>query len=507
MKKLLNIGNSLFFLFGIFWLYFSIYFLFEYLNIVYIDLKSAMAKLLVITPIIIFIGFHFRKFIKDYCIKGIDFLNKHKIAVMSVTIIFQLLITLVGVRMANYDASYVYLTATDPSYAISTDYISLNPNNYFLVIWMKVVYLVFQENTMFALALFNIFFIDASIYLIYLINKACLKEKVSDLTFFLLILILGFSPQHIYLYSDPINLFFLTSSLYLGIKAIYNQYSLKYILASAAFFSISYAFRPTGVIFLIAGFIVVFTYWLSDRKLFPYKSILKSALAFVLTFGILTQAFNFSLKHQNFVKYEENHSRTMLYFVNLGLTYSGNNHSELPEEVLYSVGEDRNPAVLKDITRRLDEYDFPKFVGHIYYKYYWAVNEGMFGWFQERVLNEESELDSSWLKEIQDKTVSRWIRTYIYVEGENYYYYARAVQIIWIIISLGIAAYPFVYKDKPFQLWMQITVFGGLLFLMIFEAGRTRYLIQFLPAIITVSALGLDGLATEINRKKGVKYE
>ncbi|MGZ7259744.1 hypothetical protein ACXWO8_09420, partial [Streptococcus pyogenes] len=84
-------------------------------------------------------------------------------------------------------------------------------------------------------------------------------------------------------------------------------------------------------------------------------------------------------------------SRTMLYFVNLGLTYSGNNHSELPEEVLYSVGEDRNPAVLKDITRRLDEYDFPKFVGHIYYKYYWAVNEGMFGWFQERVLNEESE--------------------------------------------------------------------------------------------------------------------
>lgn len=47
---------------------------------------------------------------------------------------------------------------------------------------------------------------------------------------------------------------------------------------------------------------------------------------------------------------------------------------------------------------------------------------------------------------------------------------------------------------------MQIAIFGGLLYLLVFEAGRTRYLIQFLPAVITISACGLQNSLNFLKR-------
>lgn len=494
MSKLLKIGNSIFFLFGLFWLYFSVYFIFEYFNILYTNLESAVAKILFVIPFLVIFLFHFRKVVGKYAGKLLQFLNKHKFIVLLFVVVFQLMIAITSVRIAEADVSYIFSIATDKEYAHASDYISLNPNNYLLALWMKLNYFLFHKNTVLALSLWNIVFIDVSIYLIYLTNSLCINKKAADFSYFLLILILGFSPQHIYIYSDPINLFFLTASIYLFVLSIKKDFCIRYMIVSALSFSISYALRPTSMIFILAGLIVLFFYWISNRKSFAYKKIFRGILAFLLTFALLTNLFSFSLKHQDFVKYEEGRSRTLLYFIDLGLTYPGNNHAELPKSVLTAVGDERKEAALADISKRLNDYDFTSFTGHLYYKYYWIVNEGMFGWFQERILNENSALDSDWLLKFQSKRFARLVRTYVYVDGKNYHSYARIIQIIWIVISIGIFAYPFFYKESPYQLWMQITVFGAILFLMIFEAGRTRYLIQFLPAIITVSSLGLAGI-------------
>lgn len=116
----------------------------------------------------------------------------------------------------------------------------------------------------------------------------------------------------------------------------------------------------------------------------------------------------------------------------------------------------------------------------------------MFGWIQERVLSEKVRMNIHWLKKIQDTHFASWVRTYIYAEGKNYFYYASFIQMVWIIISIGLVLSTFFFsRNNAFQLWMQISLFGGILFLMLFEGGRTRYMIQFLPAIITVSSQGL----------------
>ena len=45
-------------------------------------------------------------------------------------------------------------------------------------------------------------------------------------------------------------------------------------------------------------------------------------------------------------------------------------------------------------------------------------------------------------------------------------------------------------NDDDFH-FLSLAVFGGLLFLTIFEGGKTRYLIQFLPQILLLASIGL----------------
>ncbi|HFI0149478.1 TPA: hypothetical protein ACGO3A_000521 [Streptococcus suis] len=501
MSKILKLGNSLFFIFAGLWLYFSIYFIFQYFNIDYTNLNEALAIYLSVLPFIALTLFHFRKKLSNTLGKFIRYLNNHKVFVLCIIFLVQIIIAVTSVRLASADTTIVYTIATNKEFAMTTDYILINPNNYYLLLWMKLNYFLFGNQTILALAIWNALFIDASIFLLYLANKSFLRAKIADISFFLLVLIIGISPQHIYTYSDPIGFFFISLSVCLFILGMKKDTKWQYMVATGISFSIANSFRPAALIFLIAGVIVlVHQLFIKKLKVAP-KKLLQNLILFLVPFLLVSQVTSLSLEHQNIVRYEENSGRTLLYYIDLGLTYSGNVHSEIPEEIRVATGENRNDLIKADIKKRLDAYTFTSFVGHLYFKYYWMTNEGMFGWFQERVLNEDSYLDNEGLRNFQNWKISKFVRNFIYVGGERYYFYAGAIQIVWVILSFGLFVYAFYYKESPYQLWMEITVFGALIFLLLFEAGRTRYLIQFLPAIIVVSACGLYEISNTIKGK------
>ena len=307
----------------------------------------------------------------------------------------------------------------------------------------------------------------------------------------ILTLIIGLSPQHLYTYSDSVTLFLLTLFLYTVVCIEFSKRNIWLPALSGIILALAYGFRPTVMIFVIAGALVLFNSLFSDSS---RQSVMKNAkllLIGLILFAFVNRGLSYIVKHQEVVNYEPKQSRTLLYFVDLGLTYSGNVHSEISEKVRKSEGESRNKLALSEIRARLHQYKFNTFVGHLFYKYYWITGEGMFGWYQERVLNENQRLKVPWIKRIQDTKFASWIRTYVYVEGENYFFYNLFMQIVWIGISVGLLLSAFFFSTKnSYQLWMQIALFGGIMFLMIFEGGRTRYLIQFLPAIVTMSSIG-----------------
>lgn len=497
MIKLLKLGNAIFFTLAFFWFYFSIYFLFQYLNIDYTNLSDALAKLLIIFVIFLFLTFYFkRSFIK--IIKRIfRFLLDNKIYVFIAMLIFQFIITLTSLGLASADTTIVYKLATNSNFASKSDYISIFPNNFLLVVWMKFNYFLFRENTVFALACWNILFIDLSILIDYHIHKKVFNKSIANISFMILILIIGLSPQYIYTYSDSVTLFLLSLFLFTVVATGFAKNRKKIVLPilSGVILAFAYGFRPTILIFVIAGVIVLLNQLLSENQRYFVIKSAKTILIGLIAFVLLNKGISYTIKHQTIVNYEPEKSRTLLYFIDLGLTYSGNIHSEISEKVRESEGKDRNRQALAEIRTRFKDYNFTTFIGHLSYKYYWITGEGMFGWYQEKVLNENQRLKGTWLQKIQDTKFASLIRTYVYVDGENYLLYGLFMQIIWIIISFGLLVSAFFFSLKnSYQLWMQIALFGGLIFLMIFEGGRTRYLIQFLPAIVTMSSIGLYNL-------------
>ena len=86
----------------------------------------------------------------------------------------------------------------------------------------------------------------------------------------------------------------------------------------------------------------------------------------------------------------------------------------------------------------------------------------------------------------------------VYVGRPYYANYALYMQFVWIIVVFGLVKYFKKYQRvSDTELILQLILFGGILFLSLFEAGRSRYLIQFLPAIILLSSIGYQGKKVE----------
>lgn len=81
--------------------------------------------------------------------------------------------------------------------------------------------------------------------------------------------------------------------------------------------------------------------------------------------------------------------------------------------------------------------------------------------------------------------------------------WAIVFQLAWIVVTLGLLANSFATGPHEFLLKLAIT--GGLLFLLLFEGGRSRYLVQFLPFFVLIAAVSVDRLGKRVRARASTK--
>lgn len=85
------------------------------------------------------------------------------------------------------------------------------------------------------------------------------------------------------------------------------------------------------------------------------------------------------------------------------------------------------------------------------------------------------------------------------------------LQIIWIAIIYGIIYQLFsVIKGNNFsmvQLFLALAILGAFMYLMLFEAGRSRYLISFLPVLSLMSSFGYQAKGENSESKYWTKSD
>lgn len=446
-------------------------------------------------------------------LKVYRYLMRHKLAIMLAVIIFQLIMIWAAELLVRRDAAVVLNGAFRLLKETSiSSYITRNPNNLPLFLYERFFYKLFGESSaLWIMQGLNMVYANLTALILYKGSQKFFNQKSADIVFSLYVLLAGFSPYFFSMYTDIPPLPFISLQIFL-IFGIFKADSIKKLTALSISLGLLTGFlyfvRPTVMILLIAFFV---TFFLQKQ----WKNFLLVLSIFVLTFGITYSGLHTAIKNQNEVTIiqKEGLAKGPLLFINLGLTYIGHNQADMKEGLLqyiepskrddYNNGMFAKENVIKEIKRRLKEYTPATFWGHLYYKQSLTVAEGTLGWLYRDVENEKTPFINPLYEMTKNNPLAQFVRTFfLSIDKKEYVYYALIKQLVWIVMSLGLVMTLWKYRPDDRVNFLNLAVFGGLLFLQIFEGGKTRYLIQFLPQILLVSALGLSQYSQDLKKSR-----
>ena len=439
---------------------------------------------------------------RSYLKRAFAWLMKHKNGLMLGAILVQIVFMLSAELFIRRDAAVVYTGAFGLLKESSiSSYLSRNPNNLPLFLYERFFYQLFGGAGLWVMQVLNIVFVNAGAILLYRLGLKHYDQKVADWVYTLYVVLICYSPYFYSMYTDipPLPLIALQLGLALDLlKGSESGAQWKTSLWLGLLSGLTMLIRPTTIIVVMAFWMVLFFkgQWKVFRKVFALT---------LLSTGLVFGALNTAVKHQTVVPIlkGEGLAKGPLLFINLGLTDIGHNQADMKEGLLKYVDEDKrdeynngmfkNEYIIKEIKRRLKEYGPIGLLGHLYTKQSLTVAEGTLGWLYRDVENEKTPvINPLYEPYTKDLLVAKWIRTYfLSTDRPQYRYYVFVKQLVWIVMAAGLVLVYLKKKNDDDFHFLSLAVFGGLLFLTIFEGGKTRYLIQFLPQILLLASIGL----------------
>lgn len=450
-----------------------------------IDTLNTYGYILVFLTIFLLISQTAQNFLK----KAVVLVYRYRYLSLFALLIYQLVIILSNSVLVYGDTTAIIgnIRGQDAS-----NYFSANPNNLLYGLYVKGLYhLVGMKYLVLVQELINIFILDISIVAFSKNIEKNFDRQIAAIYFILSVSLIGLHPQFLSTYTDYWSYFTATFVCIISIKIIVGNVKLKDYISLAIFIGLGYLIRPTIMIYAIAlAFALLLRVMLSSDKQITdkvIKGLLTMAIGLVIFTGVMSV-----VKKTDILTYRSGYDKNLAYFFDLGLTSTGAAHIELPPEALDQNNPDEvvEPLIAKDIKARLKHYSLKQAVT----KFKIAFQEGNLGWRIEQPLSvlkfQKNQVTSKFI----DSKFGQKIRSYLFFQGNNFANLDFFLQIIWIVIIYGIIYQLFsVIKGNNFsmiQLFLALSILGAFMYLMLFEAGRSRYLISFLPVLSLMSAFG-----------------
>ena len=338
----------------------------------------------------------------------------------------------------GWDVSAIFngVSALPENKEVISNYLSINPNNsffFFLMYGISKVMNLFNHtwgSSWFVWQLWNIIFMDIGFVILFKAAKYLFNKKVAYLTFYLASFSLMFSPW-----------------------------------------------------ILVAWTIIMGIKLLTTGKL--YKKNVLSFFVAMFFFIITVGCFSIFQKQQTIVNYDAEMQKPWTHFVMMGLTGSGG-YSEKDTRKVNSLPtlEKKKKYTTETIKKRLEDYGMVGYTKFLLVKHFNNTDRGDFGWGRDGTPQNPTKPSKS---EFQTK-----LRDTYYQQGKRTNNLRFVMQILWIVVLLGMLLSFFVKDIQGGTLLIiKLTIIGAFLYLLLFEGGRSRYLIQYLPFFYLLSANGL----------------
>lgn len=377
----------------------------------------------------------------------------------------------------------------------SNAYLSVYPNNLFLVFFYRIIFRIFKVSSIMQAyqltALINLLGIQISMY--YLYRALCLlfSKKEVYLGMFFFVMLFVFSPWIVIPYSDvvsmPFNSFLCYQYLCIGAgktAGIYERKSRSIFLGMITF--IGMCIKPTVLIVSIAGWAYL---WIKTEK-GKLTHFLECCLIFSLTILLLDGGWNNYTNRQTYFDINQEQRMTYTHYLMLGLNNNRGVYTQEDCEISQNEQsvKSREAKNWKEIKNRLVQKGFIGYLRHIWDKSCMIHSEGNFFWGGE---------GGMYFLNFDLSKHSR-IRNIYYINGANYSIYKYCAQGVWFVILLvcgfGVLSFE---QTRVEERWMiSLSIWGIILFNVLFEA-RSRYLIPFLTFYVIMFCYGIQVIRTK----------
>lgn len=395
------------------------------------------------------------------------------IVLLSVSFILQFLAIKNSFFPVGYDVSSVFSLLSGKNIKFNEFYFSLNPNNIPVVILYKgILELLNLHVSWVNLEYITTVLVDLGI-IANLVSIKLLKENSFNValyfyTFFALVfsfILVPYTDSLAYAIVSLYTCFFLLSK-----KIRKNRYKMLTLTLFLLFVIFGYFIKPSSIIPFIAILIVQLLMILKNRK----QRILSKKLFIYIVPVLLGIGFFLGcsslVSNQKMLKIQPDRDKPVTSFILIGMQGIGA-YSPAEDQVMQSLPtkKARNDYCIKQIKKQLKEYGpvgYIKFLLTI--KQAYNTRDGMFGWTVDGV-------------DAIPRKAKNIFQNYNYPIGNLFSVHQILAQFLWILI-IALSLFSLNSKDIKVVL-LQLAVVGGMLFLLLFEGGRTRYMIQFLPPI------------------------
>lgn len=351
-----------------------------------------------------------------------------------------------------------------------------------------------------------------------------ISKRVADISFVLLMLSLGFSGYVILVYTDILSLPFSFVSIYAGLKifriTLSNEnkslnrddcmrvcmYGL--LLGCASFFG--YQMKASSIIPVIA-FIVTISVSLWHKQV--KKAFISLLLAVAVGFSVCAPIFHFAVNNQMKLNYDDSYSYPMSHFMAMGMRNRGGFSFEDRVDVdRYASKSEKNEYSLSLVERRLKDYGISGYSAFLLRKMYYTYSDGSFTFGQQDSSFEYVEpSNGSMFRNFRRSSVAEYVRSLYTVSSNSSAVIKMLSQFMIAILAFGILFFSFYALKKSLNaerslylrrllLWLILALLGSFAFLMLFESGRSKYLIQFLPIYVLMASIGLNAFQIQLRK-------
>lgn len=380
----------------------------------------------------------------------------------------------------NFDAGNIITTAQGNMQSGMSGYYSQYPNNLFMLIIEKKLTGIGTNQLVYVLANLGMLYLSVALNVlcVYILNKKKLPVVMYIQTCWLLLF-----PMSIVPYTDVYILPFISLALvaYALLTKETTKFATKFVASGLLAFAVveGYFFKPTALILFVAIIIASLLNLLTRKwtKIFKEKLLVCGAL-FVAIFGISFGVNKAIVSEQQIVQINKTVASPPIHFMAMGMVGNGGyNRQDAMSEIGVSTKQQVKTSDEK-IKDRLKEKGFLGYMKFLVEKQANDTSDGTLGW-----LNEGYFLSA----DTPNTKLGQFMSSYIYPDGKRLFDFKFLAQLCWVIL-IGIILFGLSDREE-FSQTMRLAIIGLMMFLLMFEGGRTRYLIQFLPCFIILASL------------------